>query len=115
MAEETFGARLRSARHAAGLSQSDLSDRCGIPKPTLSRYENDHVLPSLGTLHRLAQGLGIDQAILLPDSDAPTQLLATALEERGIHVRTTEEAARYAGIIADQLARERQQHLREAT
>jgi transcriptional regulator with XRE-family HTH domain len=50
----TFGQRLRRARLVAGFSQSELEERSGIPKARLSRYENGHVLPSLGTLQKLA-------------------------------------------------------------
>src|SRR3990172_7848241 len=63
--EMTFGQRLRATRLGAGMSQSDLEERSGIPKARLSRYENGHVAPSIQTLERLARALGVTQASLL--------------------------------------------------
>ena len=57
-AAKTFGSRLRDARDKAQLSQSDLSRSSGIPKTMLSRYENDHILPSVTTLRKLSTALG---------------------------------------------------------
>ena len=48
----TFGERLRSARSTAQMSQSDLMRLSGVPKTMLSRYENDHILPSITTLRK---------------------------------------------------------------
>src|SRR5438876_10337089 len=66
----TFGQRLRRVRLHAGLSQSALETRSGIPKARLSRYENGHVLPSIETLGRLATALGVSEARLLGDQRA---------------------------------------------
>ena len=57
-----FGQRLREARVAAGLSQSELEDISGIPKARLSRYENGHVEPSIQTLARLSRALNVSEA-----------------------------------------------------
>ncbi len=65
-----FGQRLREARVAAGLSQSELEDISGIPKARLSRYENGHVEPSIQTLARLARALNVSEASLLGDQRA---------------------------------------------
>src|SRR5439155_24159847 len=62
--DSTFGRRLREARREAGLSQSELELRSGIPKARLSRYENGHVLPSIGTLGKLARALVVSEAAL---------------------------------------------------
>ena len=67
----TFGTILREARLAAGFSQADLSERSGLPKPTLSRYENGHVLPSLLTLRRLADALSVLADVDHVNADKP--------------------------------------------
>lgn len=97
---DTFGHRLRQARLAAGLSQSDLSSKVGIPKPTLSRYENDHVLPALTTLARLADGLNVSEATLLRGAPNILEYFAEALSERGVRILTTADADRIAESIA---------------
>ena len=104
MAKTTFGERLRQARVDAGLTQSDLVRLSGIPKPTLSRYENDHVMPSLATLGKLARALGVAESILLPGKQTPEEELIDALHEHGVEIRTRADARRIANIVADALA-----------
>src|SRR3989442_11362698 len=46
---------LKASREAAGLTLADVSARCGIDQPALSRLENGHTLnPTLDTLSRYA-------------------------------------------------------------
>lgn len=47
------------ARRAAGLTQKELSDRTGIAQADISKLENGSANPSLRTLQRLAQGMGM--------------------------------------------------------
>ena len=103
MTTDTFGERLRSTRLAAGLTQSQLVSRSGIPKPTLSRYENDHVMPSLQTLGRLAEALHVPESVLLPGKPSPEEEFYTALAERGVTIRSRAEARRIADVVADAL------------
>ncbi len=105
MVEDTasFGERLRRARLDAGLTQSQLVGRSGIPKPTLSRYENGHVMPSLGTLARLAAALSVPEGFLLPGSATPEEALYEALHVRGIEIRDKADAERIADVVANAL------------
>ena len=51
--------RLKASREAAGLTLADVSARCGIDQPALSRLENGHTQnPTLDTLWRYAAALG---------------------------------------------------------
>ncbi len=47
------------ARTAAGLTQKDLATRTGIAQADISRLENGNANPSLRTLQRLAEGMGM--------------------------------------------------------
>lgn len=47
------------ARKAAGLTQKDLADRTGIAQADISKLENGNANPSLRTLKRLAEGMGM--------------------------------------------------------
>ena len=98
-----FGHRLREARLAAGLSQSELEELSGIPKARLSRYENGHVEPSIQTLNRLARALNVSEASLLGDERAAMEEFFLVLAERGVHVSTKEEARALAATFADSL------------
>ena len=49
-----------SARKEEGLTQKELSELTGITQADISKLENGSANPSLGTLKRLAKGLGRD-------------------------------------------------------
>jgi transcriptional regulator with XRE-family HTH domain len=99
--ERTFGQRLRAVRLHAGLSQSGLETRSGIPKARLSRYENGHVLPSIETLGRLASALGVSEASLLGDQRAIVEEFFNVLFQRGIRVYSAEQASKMGNAVAD--------------
>ena len=103
-APRAFGQRLRTARVHAGLSQSALENRSGIPKARLSRYENGHVLPSIDTLGRLAAALGVSEASLLGDQQAIMEEFFKVLLGRGVRLYSLDQADRLANAVADILA-----------
>lgn len=47
------------ARKASGLTQKDLAERTGIAQADISKLENGNANPSLKTLQRLAEGMGM--------------------------------------------------------
>lgn len=96
-----FGNRLREARVAAGLSQSELEELSGIPKARLSRYENGHVEPSIQTLARLARALNVSEASLLGDQRAILEDFFDVLYDRGVRIATAEQGVRLAHAVAD--------------
>src|SRR5262245_26962628 len=96
-----FGQRLREARVAAGLSQSELEDISGIPQARLSRYENGHVEPSIQTLARLSRALNVSEASLLGDQRAILEDFFQTLFDRGVRIGSPEQGAKIAHAIAD--------------
>jgi transcriptional regulator with XRE-family HTH domain len=96
-----FGQRLREARVAAGLSQSELEDISGIPKARLSRYENGHVEPSIQTLARLSRALNVSEASLLGDQRAILEDFFQTLYDRGLRITSPEQGAKIAHAIGD--------------
>lgn len=50
---------LIDARKASGLTQKQLSERTGIAQADISKLENGSANPSLRTLRRLADGMGM--------------------------------------------------------
>ncbi len=99
--ERHFGTRLREARLAAGLSQSELEELSGIPKARLSRYENGHVEPSIQTLARLSRALNVSEASLLGDERAILEDFFAVLAARGVQISTKEQGRRLAASVAD--------------
>jgi len=60
-----IGERVRELREAKGLSISDLAIKAGMKRPNLSRLEHGRHQPSLETLERIAESLGISVAQLI--------------------------------------------------
>jgi transcriptional regulator with XRE-family HTH domain len=60
-----FASNLRRLREAAGLSQDELGLRAGVGVSNVSRYESAKRDPSVRTVARLADALGVDPAQLL--------------------------------------------------
>ena len=98
---KTFGERLREARAETHFTQSSLSTRSGVPKAMLSRYENDHILPSVATLHKLADALGMSVSALVGDGSNVLQAFADALDDLGINIQSDAEAERLGNVVAD--------------
>jgi ribosome-binding protein aMBF1 (putative translation factor) len=64
-AREVFalGGRVRSERERLGLTQAELAERMGTTQPTVARLEAGGVTPSLDTLHRAADALGLELVV----------------------------------------------------
>lgn len=56
---DDVGKRLRAHREHSGLSQRALAKRAGVPSSSVSLIENDKVSPSVGSLKRLLDVLGV--------------------------------------------------------
>jgi transcriptional regulator with XRE-family HTH domain len=54
-----IGARLNAMRVAAGLSQRQLAERAGVPHAQISNVETNKVSPSVATLRKILNGLGV--------------------------------------------------------
>lgn len=61
----TLGARLKSARIAAGMSQADLSRRLQVTAVSVWRWENDRKPPSRDRVMRIARELSVSVDWLL--------------------------------------------------
>jgi DNA-binding XRE family transcriptional regulator len=62
---ERLGARLRELRLAAGLTQAELARRTGIHRPNIARVEAGRHTPSLETLARIANAIGVSTTRVL--------------------------------------------------
>lgn len=62
---------LRMLREAAGLTQQDLAKLTGLTTATISYAETGRVDPSLDTIKRLAEALGVQPGALLDEPATP--------------------------------------------
>ena len=56
---QAFGQAVRYFREQKDMSQFDVWNKCEIDRSFLSEIENGHKSPSLNTILKIAQGLGI--------------------------------------------------------
>ena len=54
-----LGKRLHALREEKKLSQGDIEKRTGLIRCYISRVENGHTVPNLGTLEKFARGLEV--------------------------------------------------------
>ena len=62
-----FGAKLRKARQASGLSQEALADLSGMTRTAISPLERGDHMPRLDTVIKLAGALGKEPCELIAD------------------------------------------------
>ena len=75
----TLGQRIKNARLARGLQQTDLV-AAGIHQKNVSKYENDATVPSATNLLRVAEALGLTTDYLL--TGATTEVHDRALLDK---------------------------------
>lgn len=90
---ELVGRALREARISRGMTQLDLERAAGLKRSHISRIENGHRLPSLATLSRLAEAIGVPLHTLFLEfsvmqrSQMPAGLSAAPHATSGIKVQ----------------------------
>jgi transcriptional regulator with XRE-family HTH domain len=68
--QRAFGGALRRTRRSLDVTQDELAERTGISRNHVSDMERGLVNPTLETLWRLADGLGVHVAVLVDDRPA---------------------------------------------
>ena len=64
----TFGKKLREARDAKGISQSELGRLLETNHSIIGKYERDEVKPTIDAIKRLADALGTSVGFLVDES-----------------------------------------------
>lgn len=54
-----LGGRIKRCRLALGMSKAQLASKAGLTRPTITYYENRGVSPTLQSLRKLADALGV--------------------------------------------------------
>lgn len=68
--DKVFGANLKRLRQAAGFgSQEALARALDVSVFTISRYERGETKPDIDGLYALAELLGVEASVLLPDAE----------------------------------------------
>jgi transcriptional regulator with XRE-family HTH domain len=69
-----IGDRLRALREEKKLSQGDIEKRTGLIRCYVSRVENNHTIPAIETLEKMARALEIPMYQLFYDGEEPPKL-----------------------------------------
>jgi transcriptional regulator with XRE-family HTH domain len=73
--ELRLGTRIRSLRQARHMTLRDVADRAGVTESFLSQVERDVTSPSIATVHRVAQALGLPTSQLFAEDAAFGQVV----------------------------------------
>jgi len=99
----TFGDKVKNARLALNLSQTELAERIGITERSIYSYEQAGIIPRTTVLKKLADSLGVTVAYLMDKKETDKQknideelFLANARNEYGY------KGAREAQAIIEQ-------------
>src|ERR1700683_2901682 len=72
---ENIGQRIRQLRESRGMTQSQLQARSRVSRSYLSRIESGQMTPSLGTLEKIAEALGVGpNRFFVPETNRETVL-----------------------------------------
>jgi transcriptional regulator with XRE-family HTH domain len=72
---ENIGQRIRQLRESRSMTQSQLQARSRVSRSYLSRIESGQMTPSLGTLEKIAEALGVGlNRFFVPESTGQTLL-----------------------------------------
>jgi transcriptional regulator with XRE-family HTH domain len=85
--------RIRSSRVARGLTLDEVSERSGLGKGLISKVENFRVTPTLPTLAKLCETLGIKMSDLVEGLDKRPKLLMTRRGERKLVERDSGQSS----------------------
>ncbi len=102
-----IGDRLKELREQKGLSQGDIEERTGLLRCYTSRVENNHTVPSVETLEKLARALEVPMYKLFHDGQgkAAAPKLKTKQDAEwgssGRDAKTLRQFRMYLGKVSD--------------
>lgn len=77
-----IGKKIRELRQKNRYTLQDLAARTGLSKPFLSQIENDHVIPPIATLLKLARALNVGMTYFFQDEEGSDKISITRQGER---------------------------------
>ena len=62
---QEIGGRIREVRTALGKTQKEVAEKAGMPDSALRKYESGRQIPTIETLHLIADALGVKMYLLI--------------------------------------------------
>jgi len=78
----SLGRTLKLIRIEKGMSQGDIERKTGLLRSYLSRVENGHTVPSLDTLGRIAEAVGVSVGKLLEPPEGEAAKIAVTFTDK---------------------------------
>lgn len=104
--QTTIGERIKLYRKAAGKTQSELGELCGVNPANLRKYESGRQTPKYETLERIADALGTYVFVIYsPDDFAADYMVNSGILRRWFDDIAIEEAKR-SDVNADEILSE---------
>lgn len=100
--EPDVGRKLRNLRQRRGLTQRALADACGLSANAIGLIERGESSPSVSTLHRLAQALGVSLPELFSAADPEQTAVLVKKDQRARVERDKILMENLGGALADQ-------------
>jgi len=97
--------RLKALRELKELSQGDIEKRTGLLRCYISRVENGHMVPAIGTLEKMARALEVPMYRLFYDGEAPASLRKLGPTKDGADWGSAGREAHYLSKLCRLLAR----------
>ena len=94
------GQTLRTLRLQKGYSQGDIEKHTGLLRCYLSRVENGHTVPSLGTLTKIAEALDLSLSRFFEDELKVEAVERETFDKR--EVKFLKQIRRYSTDLTDQ-------------
>ena len=87
-----IGANIKKLRLQHGMTQKNLADKLFVSAQAVSRWENDEVEPSIGTILELAKIFGVtaDEILGIESKEEPTEINNEEENESGEERREEE-------------------------
>lgn len=93
---DTWGWRFQRRRDELGFSQKDISTVTGLTQQSVSRFENDEIVPRIETLEKYARSVGATVENLFPMELRPQGPSPAAKEGR--HYKQDARRKRNGGV-----------------
>lgn len=77
-----LGSKIRELRQNNQYTLQDIAAKTGLSKPLISQIENDHVVPPVATLLKLARALNVGLAYFFQDEVGDDKIAVTRSSER---------------------------------
>jgi transcriptional regulator with XRE-family HTH domain len=94
--------KLKALRAQKNLSQGDIEKRTGLLRCYVSRVENNHTVPSVDTLEKMARALEVPMYRLFTDDDhvKKPNIPAEAIRSRAVRSKEDNELRAFAKFLS---------------